>query len=205
MREEKSKVGNATSLRDALKYTVKTKHPKTVAELAQFVEAAAAVDEDVFVYELKALVREGVIELQEPSYVLKSIADYLFTFPGSGWFWATIGLAFVAVLSVVFIHDSFPIDLIRWLLGSLFVLYLPGNMLIHFLFPRKESLSCLERFLLSVGLSLAVIPLVGLILNYLPWGIRFAPITISLTIFVVLFAFFALTRRYRNLRAESAR
>jgi len=37
----------------------------------------------------------------------------------------------------------------------------------------------------SVGLSLAVVPLIGLILNYLPWGIRLGPIVVSLSLSAV--------------------
>ncbi|MHB8987039.1 MAG: DUF1616 domain-containing protein [Eubacteriales bacterium] len=42
----------------------------------------------------------------------------------------------------------------------------------------------IERVALSFGLSIAVVPLVGLILNYTPWGIRLAPILASLLVFV---------------------
>jgi uncharacterized membrane protein len=40
-------------------------------------------------------------------------------------------------------------------------------MLIEALYPRKEDLESLERLTLSIGLSLAVVPLIGLFLNYL--------------------------------------
>jgi hypothetical protein len=203
MKREKLDFKNYVSLRDALKETVKTRHPKTVAELAQLMKAGAAVDEDIFVYELKALVREGTIELGGPSYQLRSLADYLFTITLSGWFWATVALAVVGVLSVLFVPDIFPISVIRWLFGSVFVLFLPGNTLIHVLFPKKENLDRLEHFLLSVGLSLAVVPLVGLVLNYLPWGISFVPVTVSLTIFVVIFALLGVARKYGILRART--
>lgn len=203
MKREDVGFKNGVPLRDGLRDTVKTRHPKTVGELAQMVKAGTAVEEGLFVYELKAMVREGVIELGEPAYELRSVAGYMFTITLSGWFWAVFGLAVAAVLSVVFVPDIFPINIIRWLLGSVFVLYLPGNTLIHVLFPRQEILDRLDRFILSMGLSLAVVPLVGLVLNYLPWGISFAPITVSLTIFVTFFALLAVGRRYRILRARS--
>ena len=109
-------------------------------------------------------------------------------------------LAVSAILSVAFVPDVFPVIVIRWVLGSVFVLYLPGYTLIQFLFSEKKELDSLERFALSVGLSLAVVPLIGLILNYLPWGIRLEPITISLSLFVVSFAILAAARKYISLR-----
>ena len=188
------------SLRDVVRNTIRSEHPKTVAELAQLVSADGTVYEDEFMAALKEAVSEGGIELQEPSYKLESALDYLFTITISGWFWATMILAVSAILSVAFVPDAFPVNVIRWVLGSVFVLYLPGYTLIQFLFAEKKELDSLERFALSVGLSLAVVPLIGLILNYLPWGIRLEPITISLSLFVVSFAILAAARKYISLR-----
>ena len=187
-------------MRDVVRNTIRSEHPKTVAELAQLVSADGTVYEDEFMAALKEAVSEGGIELQEPSYKLESALDYLFTITISGWFWATMILAVSAILSVAFVPDAFPVNVIRWVLGSVFVLYLPGYTLIQFLFSEKKELDSLERFALSVGLSLAVVPLIGLILNYLPWGIRLEPITISLSLFVVSFAILAAARKYISLR-----
>jgi len=188
------------SLRDVVRNTIRSEHPKTVAELAQLVSADGTVYEDEFMAALKEAVSEGGIELKQTSYNLESALDYLFTITISGWFWATMILAVSAILSVAFVPDVFPVNVIRWVLGSVFVLYLPGYTLIQFLFAEKKELDSLERFALSVGLSLAVVPLIGLILNYLPWGIRLEPITISLSLFVVSFAILAAARKYISLR-----
>ncbi len=80
----------------------------------------------------------------------------------------------------------FPQNFIRIALGLPFVLFSPGFILITALFPRKENLSDIERIALSFGLSLAVVPLNGLVLNYLPWGINLNSILYSLSIFIVV-------------------
>ena len=54
------------------------------------------------------------------------------------------------------------------------VLFLPGFTLIKTLFPTRE-IDNIERTALSIGMSLALVPLVGLLLNYTPWGIRLTP------------------------------
>jgi uncharacterized membrane protein len=46
-------------------------------------------------------------------------------------------------------------------------------------------------------LSTSLVPLVGLLLNYTPWGIRLDPIVISLTILTVALTGVALERRFR--------
>ena len=80
-------------------------------------------------------------------------------------------------------------------LGLIFVLFVPGYVLVAALFPRKDDLDLVERLALSLGLSIAVVPLVGLALNYSPWGIRLNPILAFVTLFIVLAASVAVYRR----------
>jgi uncharacterized membrane protein len=51
---------------------------------------------------------------------------------------------------------------VRIPLGLAMVLFLPGYTLIAALFPEKEDLDGIERVALSFGLSIAVVPLMGL-------------------------------------------
>jgi uncharacterized membrane protein len=84
---------------------------------------------------------------------------------------------------------------IRIILGLPLVLFLPGYALIAALFPRKEDLDAIERIALSFGLSIAVVPLLGLALNYTPFGIRLLPILIVLSVFTISLAISAYVRR----------
>ncbi len=95
------------------------------------------------------------------------------------------------VLAILLIPDS-PL---RTVLGVPFVLFFPGYTLISALFPAKPELGGIERFSLSLGLSLAVIPLIGLGLNYTPWGIRLTPVVTSLFLFTLLMSTVTLYRR----------
>ena len=84
---------------------------------------------------------------------------------------------------------------VRIILGLLLVLFLPGYSLIAALFPRKDDLDGIERIALSFGLSIAVVPLLGLALNYTPVGIRLVPVLVVLSVFTVLLAVIAGVRR----------
>src|SRR3972149_2846324 len=84
---------------------------------------------------------------------------------------------------------------VRIVLGLPFVLFFPGYALVAALFPRKDDLDAIERVALSLGLSIAGVPLIGLALNYPPWGIRVNPILVFVTLFIVLAAAAALVRR----------
>ncbi|MGB3457863.1 MAG: DUF1616 domain-containing protein [Halobacteriota archaeon] len=84
---------------------------------------------------------------------------------------------------------------VRIILGLPFVLLLPGYALIAALFIRKDDLDGIERVALSFGLSIAISPLLGLGLNYTPFGIRLTPILIVLSVFTILLAMGAYVRR----------
>jgi uncharacterized membrane protein len=90
----------------------------------------------------------------------------------------------------------------RIALALAFVLFFPGYTLIAALFPAKGRLDGIERVALSFGLSLAIVPLIGLALNFTPWGIRLEPILFSLLGFILVFAAVALFRRASLLPEE---
>jgi hypothetical protein len=76
-----------------------------------------------------------------------------------------------------------------------FVIFIPGYCLTAALFPGNKDLEGMERFALSVGLSIVIVPFIGFALNYTEWGIRLTPIIISLVIFAVLMIQVAQYRR----------
>ena len=59
----------------------------------------------------------------------------------------------------------------------------------------RGGIDGIERLALSFGLSIAVVPLIGLALNYTPWGIRLDPIVISLVLFTLVMVAIAHYRR----------
>ncbi len=91
---------------------------------------------------------------------------------------------------------------VRVPVGLVMVLFLPGYALIAALFPRNDDLDGIERAALSFGLSIAVVPLIGLGLNYTPWGIRLTPVVVSLSIFTIALLATALVRRAMLLEEE---
>lgn len=88
---------------------------------------------------------------------------------------------------------------LRVVVGLPFVLFVPGYALIAALFPEageppepdsetrddtssdRSGIDGIERVALSFGTSIAVVPLVGLVLNFTPWGIRLVPIVLSIS------------------------
>lgn len=106
-------------------------------------------------------------------------------------------IAIIAITLLLFPLVAFTSGVLRIIFGLCLVLFFPGYTLLSALFPGKGDLSGIERVALSFGLSIAIVPLVGLILNYTPWGIRLYPILIAITIFIFAAAAIAWQRQRR--------
>ena len=106
-------------------------------------------------------------------------------------------------VATIYLPQAPTTTYMRYVLGSLFVLFLPGYSLIEALYPKESDLTPLERLALSIGLSLALVPLVGLILNYTPWGIRLDPIVVSLSILTLSLMLTASYRKFTLLKLKA--
>ena len=132
------------------------------------------------------------------SHPPSNLVSYFFNLENS-WFWGITALVAVTVL-VVFTVNASALLYVRYVLGGVFVLFIPGFLLISVLYARSDEMDTLERVALSIGLSLAVVPLIGLVLNYTPWGIRLEPIMASLALFSEVMAVAWVVRRFRYYR-----
>lgn len=112
-----------------------------------------------------------------------------------------IGL--VLLTNILVLIPGLNESILRNIFGLPLVLFLPGYALIASLFPAKSDLDGIERTALSFGLSIAVVPLIGLGLNYTPWGIRLLPILISLSIFTLVMCGLAYFRRMKLSETEA--
>ena len=144
------------------------------------------------------LKEQGKVDLEDAPPASRSLAEYLRFWERNLWLYASLAVSFATVFMIYAMPSEFPFVALRWIFGSVFVLFIPGYVTVEALFPKGRELDSIERFALSVGLSLALVPLVGLLLNYTPWGIRLTPIVISLTVLTVGLAVIALARQYRT-------
>ena len=104
-----------------------------------------------------------------------------------------IALTLACILFVLTPLNETPV---RVLLGLLLVLFLPGYSLVAALFPRKDDPDGIERIaLMFQGSGIAIVPLLGLALNYTSFGIRLVPILIVLSMFTVSLAIITYLRR----------
>ena len=102
-------------------------------------------------------------------------------------------LCIVSIYTPV-INQSF----LRIILALPLILFIPGYVLLAALFPDSTDIDAIERVVLSIGTSIVITPLIGLCLNFTPWGIRLDPLIISLTVVIVVLVTIAGIRRTRT-------
>jgi uncharacterized membrane protein len=96
----------------------------------------------------------------------------------------------------------FPSNALRIVLGLPLVLFLPGYTLLAALFVRKDRLKGLDRLALSFAASVAIVPLLGLVINYLPGGIGLPSFFVVIALFVLVVSAVAWIRRGRLVEGE---
>jgi hypothetical protein len=175
---------------------VKTEEPETVEKLLELANQKLGITKDAALEQIIELENKGRLSLSQlPGSIPQRFNTYLFS-SNAAWFWIIIALSISTTISVFTIHENAtPYVYIRYILGSIFVLLLPGYSMIKTLFPTRE-INNTERTILSIGMSLALVPLVGLLLNYTPWGIRLTPVTLSLLSLTTILTVTGLQREY---------
>lgn len=106
--------------------------------------------------------------------------------------WSVIATFFV----IIDIHH-----LLRTLFSIPMIIFIPGYLLVYVLFPEKTEkvFDIIDRIALGVGISIAIVPLFGLIYFHSRWSFAvLQPIFITLEIFILILGFIAIIRWYRT-------
>ena len=176
--------------------------PENTDQLKQLMLKEHSIQPDITTMLLMEMENEGKIHFKNPQYVPSTYKkQYIFS-KKAYWYWIAMLLATVATISVLIIPETgFPASYIRYSLGIIFLLFLPGYAFIKMLFPSKfptkttsEDLSNIERITMSLGVSLVLAPIVGLSLYYTPIGMQLIPLTLSLFTLTTIFLTAALLR-----------
>jgi hypothetical protein len=192
---------------------VKEKKPENIRQLVDLLHEKFQWSEQEILNRVFYLQEKGKIHLvPQPAPPPKSLTKYLRS-SYAYWYWTTIILTLATTLIVFVVpEDDFPLVYARYALGIVYILWLPGYAFIKALFPQtlpfarelahslgttEKNIDAIERVALSLGMSIALVPIVGLLLNYTPWGIRLTPIVLSLTALTVTFATAAVLREHQ--------
>jgi uncharacterized membrane protein len=112
--------------------------------------------------------------------------------PGSG----VIPVAVASLVLIMFTIWS-PPNVFRFILGIPFLVFSPGYVLLAALIPGKKGLPALERLILSLILSIAIVALIGLFVNYV-WQVNLETVVYTVAAFVFVMSNIALYRINRR-------
>jgi dolichyl-phosphate-mannose--protein O-mannosyl transferase len=203
--------------------TLKNKKPETTKELIALIQKRHDISSEKTNNLLIELENEGLLHFTRQELPTPASAKAYMLSPKAMWYWSVIAFAVATTITVFTIPNSdYPIVYLRSALSVVFVLFLPGYAFIKLLLPTmlprsaafltrgqtgtgSENVDTIERIALSIGMSLALIAILGLILNYTPWGIRLVPVTFSLLALTFVFATVALIQESQTKANDNSR
>jgi hypothetical protein len=177
---------------------IKEKSPETVEELLTITEEQLQITRKEALNHINELENNGLIKFTlNPETIPINFNEYLLT-ENASWFWIIAIISIITILSIILIPEKFIyLNIIRYISGTIFVLYLPGYSFIKAIFPFKE-IDSIERTTLSLATSLGIVPIIVLGLNFTPFGIRLAPITVTLFLLIISLSLLGITREHQK-------
>jgi len=185
-------------------HAVETTKPESVQQLVDQVQALTSKPKQEILNRILNLQQQEKIHINPPQTPPPEKLDSYLTSNHAFWYWITIALTITTTIVVFTVSENaYPLVYIRFVLATIFVLWLPGYTFIRALFPQhlpftkghtapyetsEKYLDIIERIAQSIGMSLALVSITGLLLYYTPWGIRLTPIVLSILPLTIIFA-----------------
>ena len=193
------------NLSETILKAVEEKKPQSVKQLLDMLRESLDLEEEVILDCVLNLQAEGVINLEKQALQSRSLLTHLKT-GETLWYWLTITAGAITAALVFTISENFlPWVYVRNVFGIIFVLFLPGYAFIKALFPvnvpiktSTKDLETIERMALSIGMSIALVSIVGLLLYYSPWGLQLPDVVLSLFALTSVFATIGVARENKN-------
>jgi hypothetical protein len=181
--------------------------PENVEQLIGIIQKQTLVSNKEITNSLVQLETENKLFFAEKNQTFDIPVSKSWTLKKMTWFWTTLTLLSLSILifslSTLNLNWAYLIFL-RYIFAIILVLFLPGFAFIKLLFGSKMPFSgdiktdYIEIIGVSVGLSIILVPMVGLGLNYTSWGIGFESLIVSLIVLTLLFASGAALREYAH-------
>ena len=193
-----SNISNDDAITPIILKVISERKPKSIEQLVSILKDTVECQEKVLFAQITKLQDEGVLKLEAER---NSSSFSLFS---SHWYLLTIALGVIAVVFVFTIpQNAYPWIYVRNIFGLIFVFFVPGYAFVRAFFPRSvgdtsvKSIEIIEKVALSVGLSIAIVSIVGLALYYSPFQLDLSAIVVSIFVLASIFATTGLLRENR--------
>ena len=181
-------------------------NPQSFNQLTELLKANRNLTEEEIIKSVLKLQAEGVIKFENQAQQSRSLLTYLKT-GEAVWYWLTIVVGTIAAGLAFSVSESvYPWIYAKNVFGVIFVLFLPGysfskafSLQSHISAEKSmRSLESIEQIALSIGLSIALASLTGLLLYYSPLDLNLTNIVLSLLAFSLFFATAGVIREYQT-------
>jgi DNA-binding Lrp family transcriptional regulator len=202
---------NESSIDQSILSIVEKENPENVGKLIKLVKIRLNVSEQEILKRVLYLQDQGKLTFEEPLVSLPQMfRKYIFS-DKAYWYWITIVLSFSATLSTFTIpENAYPEVYTRYVLGTIFIWFLPGYSFVKALFPatvpvptKSTELDLIERVALGIGMSIVLVILNGFVLNYTSFGIRTTSATLSLLALTIAFAVVGIFREFQAVKGQN--
>ncbi|MBD3189729.1 MAG: DUF1616 domain-containing protein [Candidatus Heimdallarchaeota archaeon] len=204
-KKEREKEFQREEIKQQIDIILTENEPKTIRELVKIMEEKYDAPEELVLEILRKKEVDQDLTLQEPqpepTALPTTIKNYLFQKNYfSIEFWITIGtIVLVLILTLVNVQEG-VFFYIRYIVVTFFMLILSGWTFTAVIFPELDSkLRFLERAATAIGMSIVVLVLDGLFLNY-TFGLNLIAISLSLTFLSLLCVIISMVLRLKLAR-----
>jgi L-cystine uptake protein TcyP (sodium:dicarboxylate symporter family) len=200
-----SSISKSNDLTRTILEVINEEKPQSIRQLVVILRERFGFAEEEIIKSVTKLQVEGLIKLENQAMQSNTFTTYLKTGEAI-WYWVIIITGLLTAATVFTISENmYPWIYARNVLGVVFVLFMPGYSFVKAFFPnnvfaetsRSESLETIIRFALSIGMSIALVSIVGLLLYFSPWSLDLTTEVLSLLAFTSVFATAAVVKEYR--------
>ncbi|MGC8542566.1 MAG: DUF1616 domain-containing protein, partial [Vulcanisaeta sp.] len=124
-----------SDVKKAIRKALGANQCSSVSELVSVVSRDLGLSQGVVAYEVMMMWKNGELELEG---VPRNAVAYVFSIEGI-WYWVSLVLVISSVVAVLLIASG-PLIYLRYGLGALMILFMPGYALVEALYPRGDEL-----------------------------------------------------------------
>jgi hypothetical protein len=128
-------------------------------------------------------------------YYPNSFFKYLL-YAYSLFFWGQF-LFIVFFYFITYYSESvYPIIFIKYVSSFIFILFIPGYALLNAIYYKKDEIEGVKKISLIVVTSITITAIVGIILNFLPWGVDSYLYFFTISILFIILNIYGLYKKY---------
>ncbi len=129
----------------------------------------------------------------------KTFIEYLVKPPYSLEYLTIISIVVLTILSIILTPFNTVFRVLRFIIAPVMILFLPGYVTIELLYAGEERFSSAEELMLSIGLSITLTVILGLILNFTGVGIGLYQMLTVFSIYIIVVGLLAAYRKYGSI------